>query len=57
MQEVVKKDIIKWLDVEVIYPIVDSNWVRHIHCVLKKGGMTMVPNVRNELVPIQPVIG
>lgn len=27
MQEVVKKDIIKWLDVGVIYPIADSSWV------------------------------
>ena len=27
MQEVVKKDIINWLDVGVIYPISDSNWV------------------------------
>ena len=27
MQEVVKKDIIKWLDVGVIYPIADRSWV------------------------------
>ena len=26
-QEVVKKDIIKWLDAGVIYPIADSSWV------------------------------
>ena len=27
MQEVVKKEIIKWLDAGVIYPIGDSSWV------------------------------
>ena len=27
MQEEVKKEIIKWLDAGVIYPIVDSSWV------------------------------
>ena len=27
MQDVVKKEIIKWLDAEVIYPIADSSWV------------------------------
>lgn len=27
MKEVVKKEIIKWLDVGVIYPIFDSSWV------------------------------
>lgn len=27
MNEAVKKEIIKWLDVEVIYPIFDNQWV------------------------------
>ena len=27
IQEVIKKEIIKWLDAGVIYPIVDSSWV------------------------------
>ena len=27
MQEVVKKDIIKWFDAKVIYPIFDISWV------------------------------
>ena len=49
MQEVVKKEIIKWLDVEVIYPIADSSWVCHVQCVPKKGGMIVVPNEKNEL--------
>ena len=47
MQEVVKKEIIKWLDAAVIYPMADSSWVCPVHCVPKKGGMTVVPNERN----------
>ena len=57
MQEVVKKEIIKLLDAGVIYPITDSSWVCPVQCVPKKGGMPVVPNERNELVPIRPVTG
>ena len=57
MQEVVKKEIIKWLDAGVIYPIADSSWVCPVQCVPKKGGMTVVPNEKNELVPMTPVTG
>ena len=52
MQEVVKKEIIKWLDAEVIYPIGDSSWVCAVHCVPKRGGMIVHPNDKNEIVPI-----
>ena len=57
MQEVVKKEIIKWLDAGVIYPIADISWVCPVQCVPKKGGMTVVPNKKNELVPMRPVTG
>ena len=57
MQEVLKKEIIKWFDVGVIYPIADSSWVCPIHCIPKKGRMTVVPNEKNELVPMRPVTG
>ena len=57
MQEVVKKEIIKWIDVGVIYPIADSNWVSPVQCVPKKGGMTVVPNEKGELVPMRPITG
>ncbi|XP_070001761.1 uncharacterized protein [Nicotiana sylvestris] len=36
MQEVFKMEIIKWLDVEVVYPISDSSWTSLIQCVPKK---------------------
>ena len=56
-KEVVKKEIIKLLDARIIYPIEDSPWVSPVHCVPKKGGMTVVTNERNELVPTRTVTG
>ena len=55
IQEVVKKEIIKWLDVGVIYPINDSSLVCLVHCVPKTGGMNMVPNKKNEIVQMRSV--
>nr|GEX40104.1 DNA-directed DNA polymerase [Tanacetum cinerariifolium] len=50
IHEVIKKEVIKLLDAGMIYPISDSAWVSHIHCVPKKGGMTIVANENNELI-------
>ncbi|KAL5574146.1 hypothetical protein UlMin_023743 [Ulmus minor] len=55
MKEVVKKEIIKWLDAGIIYPISDSSWVSPVQCVPKKGGMTVVENAKNELIPTRVV--
>ena len=57
MQEVVKNEIVRLLDAGVIYPIADSGWVCPVQCVPKKGGMTVVPNEKNELVPMRLVTG
>ncbi|GKC95595.1 DNA-directed DNA polymerase [Tanacetum coccineum] len=57
MQEVVMKEIVKLLDTGIIYPIADSPWVSPIHCVPKKGGITVVINENDELVPIRTVTG
>ncbi|XP_070019160.1 uncharacterized protein [Nicotiana sylvestris] len=57
MQEVVKKEIIKWLDVGVVYPIFDSSWTSLVQCVPKKGGMTVVTNDKNKLIPTRTVTG
>ncbi|GKB02963.1 hypothetical protein Tco_0831052, partial [Tanacetum coccineum] len=57
MQEVVKKEIVKLLDTGIIYPIVDSPWVSPIHCVPKKGGITVVTNENDELVPTRTITG
>ncbi|KAJ9548124.1 hypothetical protein OSB04_020667 [Centaurea solstitialis] len=57
MQEVVKKEVIKLLDTGIIYPISDSPWVSHVQVVPKKGGLTVVTNDNNELVPTCTVTG
>ncbi|GKE30860.1 reverse transcriptase domain-containing protein [Tanacetum coccineum] len=57
MQEVVKKEIVKLLDTGIIYPIADSPWVSPIHCVPKKGGIIIVTNENDELVPTITVTG
>ncbi|GJW54982.1 DNA-directed DNA polymerase, partial [Tanacetum coccineum] len=49
--EVIKKEVIKLLDAGLIYLISDSPWVSLVHCVPKKGGMTVVINEDNELIP------
>lgn len=46
MQELVKREIIKCLDVGVVYPIFDSKWVSPVQYVPKKRGMTIVANER-----------
>ncbi|GJW04932.1 reverse transcriptase domain-containing protein, partial [Tanacetum coccineum] len=57
MHEVVKKEIMKLLDTGIIYPIANSPWVSPIHCVPKKGGITVVTNENDELVPTRTVTG
>ncbi|GJQ90790.1 reverse transcriptase domain-containing protein [Tanacetum coccineum] len=57
IQEVVKKEIVKLLDTGIIYLIADSPWVSPIHCVPKKGGITVVTNENDELVPTRTVTG
>ena len=51
MKDVVRMEILKLLEAGIIYPIADSRWVSHVHCVPKKGGITVVPNDKNELIP------
>ncbi|GJT81293.1 reverse transcriptase domain-containing protein [Tanacetum coccineum] len=51
------KEVEKLLDAGLIYPISDSPWVSPVHCVPKKGGMTVVTNEENELVPTRLVTG
>jgi hypothetical protein len=57
MQEVVKKEVLKLLDAGIIYPISDSAWVSPVQCVPKKGGITVVTNEQNELIPTRTVTG
>ena len=48
LKDVVKKEIMKLLEVCVIYAISDSNWVSPVHVVPKKGGITVITNEKNE---------
>ncbi|GJS15134.1 reverse transcriptase domain-containing protein [Tanacetum coccineum] len=57
INDVIKKEVEKLLDAGLIYPISDSPWVSPVHCVPKKGGMTVVTNDENELVPTRLVTG
>ena len=57
MKEVVRKEILKLLEAGIIYPVADSQWVSHAHCVPKKGGITVVPNDKDELIPQRIITG
>ncbi|GKD84706.1 hypothetical protein Tco_1355860 [Tanacetum coccineum] len=57
VQDVVKVEIVKLLDVGLIYANLDSPWISLIHVVPKKGGMTVITNDKNELVPTRTVTG
>jgi hypothetical protein len=51
MKEVVKKEVLKLLKAGVIYHVSDSEWVSPVQVVLKKGGMTVIRNEKNGLIP------
>ena len=51
MKEVVKKEVLKWLNDGFTFAISDNLWVSQVHVVLKKGGFTMIKNKKNELIP------
>ncbi|KAK1617117.1 hypothetical protein QYE76_022634 [Lolium multiflorum] len=57
MKDVVRNEVLKLLEAGIIYPIADSRWVSPMHCVPKKGGMTVVPNDNDELIPQRVVVG
>nr|GEY50662.1 reverse transcriptase domain-containing protein [Tanacetum cinerariifolium] len=57
IHDVIKKEVIKLLDTGMIYPISNSPWLSLIHCVPKKGGITVVANENNELIPTRLVTG
>ncbi|KAG9450380.1 hypothetical protein H6P81_010345 [Aristolochia fimbriata] len=57
LQKVVKKEVVKLLDAGIIYPISDSKWVSPVQVVPKKGGITVIKNSDNELIPTRTVTG
>ena len=57
MKDVVRKEVLKWLNAGFIYAISDSPWVSPVHVIPKKGGLTVIRNERNELIPTRTVTG
>ncbi|XP_071714886.1 uncharacterized protein [Rutidosis leptorrhynchoides] len=57
MQEVVKKEVLKWLDAGIIFPISDSQWVSPTQTVPKKAGITVMENEKGEKITTRPVTG
>ena len=57
MKEMVRNEILKLLEAGIIYPIANRRWVSHVNCVPKKGGITVVPNDKDELAPQRIVTG
>ena len=57
MKEVIRKEVLKWLNAGFIYAISHNPWVSPVHVVPKKGGFTMIKNKKNKLIPRRTVIG
>jgi hypothetical protein len=53
----VKKEVIKLLEMGIIFPISDSEWVSPTQVVPKKGGFTVKENDRNEWIPTREITG
>jgi hypothetical protein len=49
--------VLKLLKARVIYLVSDSEWVSPVQMVPKKGGMTIIQNKKNELIPQRTVTG
>ena len=57
MKEVVRNEVLYWLNAGFIYAILDSPWVSLVHVVPKKGGFIVIRNEKNELISTRNVIG
>ena len=57
MKEVVRKEVLKWLDAGVIYPISENAWVSPVQVMSKKGGTTVIKTKNNILLPSRTTTG
>ena len=57
MKDVVRSEVLKLLDVGIIYPIADSKWVSPTQVVPKKSGITVIQNENEELIPTRVTTG
>ncbi|XP_043699972.1 uncharacterized protein LOC122650638 [Telopea speciosissima] len=57
IREVVKNEVVKWLDAGIKYPISDIQWVSPTQVVPKKSSIMVVPNDQGDLVPTRTTTG
>lgn len=57
LSDVVKKEVLKLLDVMVIYPISYRKWISPLQVVPKKGGMIVVKNEKGDFMVTRTVTG
>ena len=57
MKEIIRKEVLKWLDARVIYPISDNAWVSPVQVVPKKEGTIVIKTENNTLLPFRTVTG
>ena len=57
MREVAKKEVLKLFHAGIIYPVPHRDWVSPIQVFPKKGGMTVIENNKNELIPQRTIMG
>ena len=57
MQGVVRVEVLKLLQADIIYPISDSSWVSPTQVVPKKSGVTTVLNEKGEEMPTRLTTG
>ena len=57
MNEVVRAEVFKLLQADIIYPIFDSTWVSPTQVVPKKFGVTTVHNEKGKEVPTHLTTG
>lgn len=49
LSEVVRKEVLKLLEVGIVYPISDNQWVSPLHVIPKKGGVIIVKNEKVDM--------
>jgi hypothetical protein len=57
MREVMKEEVLKLYHAGIIYHVPHSDWVSPIQVVPKEGGMTVIENNKNKLIPQHTVMG
>ena len=52
IKNVVRNEILKWLDAGIIFPISNSIWISLIHVISKKkSGITIIMGKNDEMIP------